>query len=97
MFVFVAIQNGKTALHIAAECGHSSIAQELITAKANIHLKDKVLPSPASHPLFSLLLISSLLSLIPHFLPSHDCLFPFAPSLNPYSHPSIHFLSLHPL
>ena len=37
------MQDGKTALHIAAERGHVGIVQVLIRAHADLNLQDKVL------------------------------------------------------
>lgn len=50
IFIFltlVGVQDGKSALYLASECGHACIVQELTAACANINLQDKV-PYPLS-------------------------------------------------
>lgn len=37
------MQEGKTALHFAAECGHVNVVQLLTKAHADANLQDKVL------------------------------------------------------
>lgn len=38
----ITVQDGKTALHLAAEHGHASVVQLLIVAQADLNLQDKV-------------------------------------------------------
>ena len=39
---FITVQDEKTALHLAAERGHTSIVRLLIGANADLNLQDKV-------------------------------------------------------
>jgi len=39
---FITVQDGKTALHLAAEHGHTNVVQLLIEAQADLDLQDKV-------------------------------------------------------
>ena len=39
---FITVQNGETALHLAAERGRTSVVRLLIGANADLNLQDKV-------------------------------------------------------
>lgn len=82
MFVFVSllfantVQDGKTALHLAAEHGRVTVVLVLLGAHVNINLQDKVLYvweidlcSPDPLPFLSLFLLECLYLLFFPFLP----------------------------
>ena len=42
VIVIITLQDGKTALHLAAEHGHIAVVKELLGAHADMNLQDKV-------------------------------------------------------
>ena len=46
------MQDGRTAVFSAAQCGHSDVVSLLINAKADINLRDKVIIFPIQSTYF---------------------------------------------